>query len=447
MADEDRELNAPITLCRSDSFRLSFEGIQIFGADVVMRGTPATKLEDAQRREIIELTRAGKQIELMVPARTYRQKDGNPNQNHMRLKPARLATIAKTFAGRPMLVDHRKIQESAIGRIASSELADAAGGWAEFAQTFHVTTPRGVIGILDGTLAEFSVSWRRKGNAPIMCTAHGVDILGSKSCYFREDCYPGKTVALDSGNVIAEYEFGDAEGVETSGVIGPAVSGTRIEGIRALLAAELGIVETQTRKRTRKMKNFSLLAVALGLPSLTEDDDATAAARIVEDLAAAKEERDTFSAQLAEEKTAHAETKAKLNVALGATVDQMIAKCYADGKLVRTRDAATGKDGPSKREVRLKRIGLSDGIEALQAEIDEMPQLVPVGKIVLAENEAEGGAIPEPARGGGGVLESSLNAAAKSLGLDPAELATHAATIGRGRGSLTPPKLPTTKEG
>lgn len=445
MADEDRELSAPITLCRSDAFRLALDGIQVFGADVVLRGTPAAKLEDAQRREIIELTRSGKQIELMVPARTYRQKDGHPNLNHMRLKPSKLAAIAKTFAGRPMLVDHRKVQESAIGRIASSELAEAAGGWAEFAQTFHVTTPRGVIGILDGTLSEFSVSWRRKGNAPIMCTAHGVDVLGSKSCYLREDCYPGKSVALDTGKVIAEYEFADAEGVETSGVIGPAVSGTRIEGIRALLAAELGI-EPHTRKRTRKMKNFSLLAVALGLPSLTEDDDASAAARIVEDLSAAKEERDTFSAQLAEEQAAHAETKKRLNAALGATVDQLIAKCYATGKLVRTRDAATGKEGPSKREVRLKRIGLTDGIEALEAEIEEMPQLVPVGKIVLTENEAEGGPIPEPARGGGGALESSLNAAAKSLGIDPGELATHATTIGRGRGALTLPKLPT-KEG
>src|SRR3990167_7434972 len=122
MADEDdRNIINPITICRSAPFRLDgLDGITVLGVEATLRGAPIAKLEDAARREIIETVRAGKHVELLVPARTYRQKDKHPNLNYLRFKPAKLAAIAASYARRPMLVDHTKRQASVLGRIVES---------------------------------------------------------------------------------------------------------------------------------------------------------------------------------------------------------------------------------------------------------------------------------------------------------------------------------------
>jgi hypothetical protein len=425
MTMADKESDLPITMLRSggETFTIAgLEGISVLGADAVLRGSAISKLEDTARFELISMVRAGKHVELTVPAMTFRQRDGSPNLNHLRFSGAKLAAIASSFARKPMLIDHNKwSQRFRMGTIVESEGRLDGHGWFGFHQVLHVVKPEGVIGVLDGTIAEFSIGWR--GVGAVLCTAHKVDVLGKKSCFWYEDCYPGKRVELDGGAVVAEYEFQNAEGVEVSGVNVPAVSGTRIEDIRAALSAEFG----PPPSRSHHVK-FPRLAAVLGLAALTEDDDAKQA-RIVERALAAEEE-------IADLRRENAELKAKASKPADASatclscLDTRIAGAYASGRLKRKRDDS-GKELASKSELRLRRIGREEGLAALDAELEEMEPTIPVGKRVVDAT------VLEPARDDSSVTHHQLTpvgqrhlaSVAVQLGHDAKELEQHAATM------------------
>lgn len=418
------------SLCRSFADLAQFDDVEALGelAASILRehngamgavGSPA-------RAALIEAVRAGKHVELRVRATVFRQKDGAPNKNFLRFKSSKLEAGAPTWNGQPFLVDHDKwSQSSRKGTIESSEAVPLAGGWTGFRQTIRVVKPDAVISVLDGTIDRFSIGW--DPSAPIHCTVHGVDVRSRASCYRLEGCYPGKAWTIDGETKIAEYEFQSIAGLETSGVNTPAVTGTKIEDVRAALAAELGLAANpEPQKETPEMR-YPLLVAALSMTVAgdTDPDDATLASK-VEELAAGKlaaeQERDAAITRANELAAKVVELEAAAKLAEASQVDAVLAAAYKAGKLIRGKDA-DGKDVASPREVRLRKIAKVDGLSALEAELSEMPVVVPVGRAELEEEDPN----PRPARGP--IPSSVLASTAKQLGLKPEELSAHANLI------------------
>lgn len=374
----------------------------------------------AAKGKLIEAVRAGQHVELSVRATTFRQKDGSPNKNFLRFKSSKLGEIGSSYVGRPFLLDHNKwSQEARMGTILKSEAVPLAGGWTGFRQTLHVVKPHGVISVLDGTLDAFSIGWDPSGT--VICSAHGTDVRSRKSCYWTEGCYPGKLVEVDGKSQIAEYEWQSTTGTEVSGVNSPAVGGTKIEDVRTALAAELSLTPpTLDERKAPDMDLLATLAAILGVATLTEPAAAAAVRELKDGRLAAEQERDSAikRAELAEGKIAAAELSARTVLA-----DAKIADAYKAGKLIKTRDAAGGELA-SPREARLRRIASeTDGLAALDAELAEMPIVVPIGRAVLTEED------PNPKASSGPISRGILASVAKQLGHDPAELDQHAITL------------------
>lgn len=354
----------------------------------------------ARKRELIKAVRAGEHLELSIRARTFRQKDGRPNKNFLRLNPARLGEIAATFAGQPMLLDHNKwSQRSRVGTITASEAEAQGHGWTAFMQTLQVVKPDAVISVLDGTLDRFSIGWAATG--AVLCTAHKVDLRSRNAC----GCWPGDKVALDGVEHIVEYEFQSAEGIETSGVNVPAVSGTRIEDVRAALAAELGIPKSKGQDMDLVAILAGILGCAANAPDVQRAVEVAHRGRL-----AAEQERDTARTELAEAKKTALAAVAK---SLATEVNALIADAYKAGKLRYGRDDE-GKPTPSSKEERLRRIAKEDGVKGLRAELDEMEVVIPLGKRELDANDHREHA--------GGELSQALVDVAAQLGLDPKDL-------------------------
>ncbi len=421
------------SLCRSVADVVTLEACEIVGdAGLAILRDNGDSVDKA-RASLIEAVRAGKHVELNVRAITFRQKDGHPNKNHIRIKSSILPSVAASYVGLPMLIDHATYsQRSRVGTISASEAVPLAGGWTGFRQTLRVVKPDAVISVLDGTLDRFSIGWDPRG--AIMCTAHKVDVRSRASCYRLEGCYPGKRVEVDGKAEIAEYEWQSTSGVETSGVNNPAVGGTKIEDIRAALSAELGAANPEPQGKPHTMR-YPLLLAALAMPTLAADapdpDDASLATKVRElaaDKLAAEQERDAAikRAELAEKKSTELETQ--LGALEADKVEGVLAAAYKGGKLMRGKDA-DGKSTPSPREVRLRKIAKIDGLPALEAELAEMPVVVPVGRAELDEAD------PNPRPSNGPIPSSVLASTAKQLGLKPEELSEHATLISNGKGN------------
>lgn len=401
---EDGEHGAQrvLSVCRSDFEFFTPE------RDIVVIGGPGgggtlkanRQLDGDKRREIIKAVRGGDHVELEVRARTFRQRDGSPNKNFLRLNPEKLSEAAASFASKPMLIDHRSWTQSArVGTILESEAVQQGHGWTAFMQTLQVVKPDAVISVLDGTLDRFSIGWSRNGGA-VLCTAHKVDVTKRGSC----GCWPGDVVEIDGAKHTVEFQWQTPEGTEVSGVNDPAVSGTRIEDTRAALSVELGL----HRGKETGMQ-FTRLAAILGLAALASATDEDQAVRAVEGLQrgklAAEQERDAARGEL---KTAK-ETAAKAVAgAVAAQVNSLIDGGYKSGKLRYGRDE-DGKAIPSKKEARLRRIAKDDGIDGLKVELDEMEVVVPLNRRELDT---------DPARVSVGGEYGALASAAAQLGLD-----------------------------
>lgn len=198
-----------------------------------------------QRHELIAAVRGGKHHELAIDAITFRQ-GTQPNRKFLRFNPSALAAIAASYVGMPVLRDHSTHALAArIGTIAASTLVHD-NGIAAFKQTLKVVKPEAVIGVLDGTLDRFSIGWA--GTGPVLCTVHKLDVRSrASSC----GCWPGDKVLVDGVQHTVEYEFQSAEGTEVSAVNVPAVRGTRVQDVRAALAAERdrGLLVLPDRRR------------------------------------------------------------------------------------------------------------------------------------------------------------------------------------------------------
>jgi hypothetical protein len=407
-----------LVACRSDYELFTPDGVVFIGGPGGGGELKANSKPDGEkRRELIKAVRGGDHVELQVTAMTFRQRDGSPNKNFLRLNPAKLESIAASYAKQPFLDDHRSwLQDRTPGHDPLVAGRRAPHDWVGFRQELHVVKPEAVISTLDGTLDRFSIAWSRLG--AVTCTAHKVDVTKRGSC----GCWPGDVVEVDGAKHTVEFEFHDAVGTETSGVNGPAVSGTRIEDVRAALAHELGL---SVRQPERGLMLFARLAAILGIASLAAASDEDQAISAVEALKrgklAAEQERDEARTKLAtQEKTA----KDALATVLLAAVNAEIEGAYRAGKLRYGRDE-DGKAIPSKREDRLRRIAKEDGLAALKAEIGELEAVVPIGKRTLPDGDA---ARPELA-GGAEDMDQALANVAAQLGMKPEELAEYHETL------------------
>jgi hypothetical protein len=231
-------------------------------------------------------------------------------------------------------------------------------------------------------------------------------------------------VEIDGANHVVEFQWQTPEGTETSGVNDPAVSGTRIEDVRAALAAELGT----SRSGENSMNLVTTLAAILGCAA-TDVEVTRAAEKQSRDLAeakrgqlAAEQERDGFKAEVETAKKTAAAAVAK---SLATEVNALIEAAYKGGKLRYGRDEE-GKAIPSKKEARLRRIAKEDGIAGLKVELEEMDAIVPIAKRTLDDGD--------PVREfDAGEFGSELDKVAAELGLDPKDVqAEYANMIGEG---------------
>lgn len=338
----------------------------------------------AHRAEMITAVRGGKHMELSITALTFRQRKA-PNRRYLRLAADKLEERAPTWKGTPFLTDHNTSRmDAAKGTILSSKLVQESTNIAAFEQVLQVVKPDAVIGFLDGTWRKFSVGWFALG--PVMCTAHGCDVRMPDSC----SCWPGDTVTIDGKPQIVQYEFSDYEGKETSTVVIPAVRDTSVEEIRAALTAELHLPSRRTIPKERPMA-FTLLMAALGLPTLTDADEARAVSVVtaLRERSAAAEldagqqraEVTRLTAELVVEKAARA-------VADGAALDALIADAYKAGKLVYGKDAA-GANTPDTLESLLRDYGKTAGRDKLATKLTEMPARIPLGQPAITTTTTE----------------------------------------------------------
>jgi len=230
--------NARVLGCCSDDVLSDLAGdLQVIGwsGGTTLKASPGE--DPDRRRELITSVRGGQHVELAITARTYRQKDGQPNRRGLRFKTSALAELAASFVGVPVLRDHNATKQAdRIGTVTSSQLLnDDATGWASFVQVLQIVKPDAVISVLDGTLDRFSIAWVPTGD--VICSLHGANRRSDEAC----GCWPLDVVKVDGLSRVVEFEFQTAEGTEVSCVNVPAVKGTRIDDVRAALAAELDL--------------------------------------------------------------------------------------------------------------------------------------------------------------------------------------------------------------
>ncbi len=111
-----------------------------------------------------------------------------------------------------------------------------------------------------------------------------------------------------------------------------------------------------------------------------------------------------------------------------AKIEAVLAQAAREGKIRPTKDAVTGAPIIGPVEARLRRIATKEGLAALEDEVDGMPQIIPLGRVELGEND------PNPRPSHGPIPSSVLASTAEQMGLEPAELEEHAAALAGGTG-------------
>lgn len=426
----------------SDPIPFTLSAVSVCGAGGILDAPRIVELDgggsltDEERRILITRVRAGAHLELEVPITAFVQEDGKPNKKGMRFKTSTLSTVATSYVGKPMLVDHRSWSQSArMGTIlASTAIAMPGGKRTEFRQKLRVVKPDAVISVLDGTIDRFSIGWNR-GSGEVTCSVHGNKVdpwEGRYGC----DCWPLQVVMVDGEPKIVEYEFTSAEGDETSAVVLPASGGTKIESIRAALAAA---IRTFPPPQGHPLMNLTRLAAILGMSALStadEDRAVLAANELVRRASAAEAELALYKdrALTAEGALATARTELATLTATRDTADinAQVDRAYREGKLSIQRDAE-GKRIESKTEAALRKAGKTLGVAGLTSYVDEMPVIVPVGQRAVSEALADNLPRTETGIGAESLPGEILDSVADQLGLDHKTVRANARELGTQR--------------
>lgn len=233
------------------------------------------KLETADRDALLARAVAREAVELEIDLLAYEQGRRNAsgervrNRNGVRFRDGLMVRLGNTGVGRPFLRDHRQGDVTARGGtvIASKTSKLTEDGHYEIRQTVRLTEPSAVERALRGLMSTVSIGWNPTG--PVLCTACGTEALAK--CWH----FPGDTATDDDGNEIeVEWEFTDAELVETSEVSVPGVPSAGIESIRAALAASTHVTRGPEPQKEQSMKN---ICNKLGLAATAGEDEVLSA--------------------------------------------------------------------------------------------------------------------------------------------------------------------------
>lgn len=185
----------------------------------------------------------------------------------------------------------------------------------------------------------------------------------------------------------------------------------------AALDTRLAAVEDRNLELTRERDDARADARAATQErdnALRVADEALATAR------AATDERNAIFAQLADRNALAARvTELEANL-----VENELAEARRAGILRAQRDE-DGRIVETRAEARLRRIAKEDGLDAMRAELAEMPRLMPpLGRAVLDEHD------PNPRAGHGPIPATVLASTAAQLEIEPDALAEHADALG-----------------
>ena len=197
---------------------------------LVLKTATGEPITEEMRKDLLARSLAGEPLTLQIDIQAFRQKDGEPNRNHIRFRTGLLKKLGASGKGNVFLRDHDQWSQLARGGTILESRMDAEDGGHVLTQTVEVVKPWAVQGVLDRTIDRFSVGWIPTGQ--VLCTACKANV---RECWH----WPGEEVAQDDGTVVVvEYEFQGAELIETSAVVVPAVTGTGVKDIRAALGLD-----------------------------------------------------------------------------------------------------------------------------------------------------------------------------------------------------------------
>jgi hypothetical protein len=189
-------------------------------------------MAEPKRLELLAAAKAGALTTLEFRANVF---SNVTNRNYLTFRDQELPRFARSFRMQPFLRDHGgnvfgppsvdsrggTILASGLEMPPEQQLQSPTDGVRTIKQTIEAVKPWAQVGVLDGTIDRFSIGWRSE---EYQCT---LDAKPYGECqHVPGEMYDGQ---------LAEVLCLGIEGIETSGVVTPAVPGTRIEEI---LAAE-----------------------------------------------------------------------------------------------------------------------------------------------------------------------------------------------------------------
>jgi hypothetical protein len=370
-------------------------------------GTVSLAEGSDERRELLERSYKGEHIELEILAQTYAQGAAVENRNDIGFAEKALQSLVRSAPGNPFQRDHSLLSEDTGGQIRSAELTDGAGGIVTFQETILLVTPWAVQAALQGTMAKFSISvlapWEE---VACSCGERATD------CYH----YPGQETE-DHGRI--RWTYGDAEKVESSWVVRPAVPDTGI------LAWE-SLAEARDRARTPQRKDT--VKEVLKLLQLAEGADERAMVDKVKAMLSELEAARAASADLTTQLAASMAELDKAKVALAASAakeldleaETKVKELVEDGRIL-----AGGKQEELLRQ-RYK-AGDAEGARAMVAAFKENARQVPVGRQSSAAASATaspttGTLTPAEAKAAFAALPAHLREAARAYADKPERL-------------------------
>jgi hypothetical protein len=315
-------------------------------------------LARAVARERVEL-----ELDLLAYEQGRPDSEGKPtrNRNSVRFRDGAMVKLGRTGKGAPFLRDHRQGDSSARGgTVIESSTDKLADGHYQIRQTVRLTEPSAVERALRGLMTSVSVGWNPTG--PVVCSLCDVEVLTHQ---WARECghLPGERD--DDSGAVAEWEYTEAELIETSEVPVPGVPSAGIEGIRAALSAAMTYRGSPPQEIQAMSKLQARVSALLGLAATAGEDETGDAVTTLH------AERNALKLQLEAEQRRTAEINARL-----AHHEAQLAKAAEDAWITEGIKAGKITLGAHEQALRTFFKADADGARALLA---AAPTITPVG--------------------------------------------------------------------